>query len=58
MSDHWIAERTRCFDTSGIRRVFELGAKLTVFRNDEVTIRKIKKLKPSGIIISPGPGTP
>ncbi len=29
MSDHWIAERTRCFDASGIRRVFELGAKLT-----------------------------
>ncbi len=29
MSDHWIAERTKCFDTSGIRRVFELGAKLT-----------------------------
>jgi aspartate/methionine/tyrosine aminotransferase len=29
MSDRWIAERTRCFDTSGIRRVFELGAKLT-----------------------------
>ena len=29
MPDHWIAQRTRCFDTSGIRRVFELGAKLT-----------------------------
>jgi len=29
MSERWIAERTRCFDASGIRRVFELGAKLT-----------------------------
>ena len=29
MSDHWIAERTRCFDASGIRKVFDLGAKLT-----------------------------
>jgi len=29
MTDHWIAERTRCFDASGIRKVFELGAKLT-----------------------------
>ena len=29
MTDHWIADRTRCFDASGIRRVFELGAKLT-----------------------------
>jgi len=28
MCEHWLAERTRCFDTSGIRRVFELGAKL------------------------------
>ncbi len=24
----WLAERTNCFDVSGIRRVFELGAKL------------------------------
>jgi len=29
MSEHWIAERTNCFDTSGIRKVFELGAKMT-----------------------------
>jgi len=29
MSEHWIAERTRCFDASGIRKVFELGAKLS-----------------------------
>ena len=29
MSRHWLAERTSCFDASGIRRVFELGAKLT-----------------------------
>jgi len=28
MSKHWLAERTRLFDTSGIRRVFELGSKL------------------------------
>ncbi|MHC4405139.1 MAG: pyridoxal phosphate-dependent aminotransferase [Planctomycetota bacterium] len=28
MIDHWIAQRTTCFDSSGIRRVFELGAKL------------------------------
>jgi aspartate aminotransferase/aminotransferase len=29
MSDLWIAERTRCFDASGIRKVFELAASLT-----------------------------
>lgn len=28
MCQHWLAARTRAFDTSGIRRVFELGAKL------------------------------
>ncbi len=29
MCQHWLAARTRSFDTSGIRRVFELGAKLS-----------------------------
>jgi anthranilate synthase/aminodeoxychorismate synthase-like glutamine amidotransferase len=36
----------------------ELGADLTVFRNDEITIEKIRKLKPRKIVISPGPGVP
>jgi len=36
----------------------ELGGDPVVYRNDEITIPKIKKLKPSKIIISPGPGTP
>ncbi len=29
MSDHWLADRTACFDASGIRKVFELSANLT-----------------------------
>jgi anthranilate synthase component 2 len=29
-----------------------------VFRNDEITIEEIRKLKPEGIVISPGPGRP
>jgi aspartate aminotransferase/aminotransferase len=29
MSSHWLADRTRLFDASGIRKVFDLGAKLT-----------------------------
>jgi anthranilate synthase/phosphoribosyltransferase len=29
-----------------------------VFRNDRIDIKKIEELAPSGIIISPGPGTP
>src|SRR5208337_4566706 len=28
MSSHWLAARTRSFDASGIRKVFDLGAKL------------------------------
>jgi aspartate/methionine/tyrosine aminotransferase len=28
MSDHWLADRTRLFDASGIRKVFDLGATL------------------------------
>lgn len=36
----------------------ELGADLVVKRNDQITIDKVKKLKPEKIIISPGPCTP
>ncbi len=36
----------------------ELGEKVKVVRNDEVTIGEIEKLSPQRIVISPGPGTP
>src|SRR5919108_941827 len=36
----------------------ELGEELRVFRNDKITIPEIERLKPSRIVISPGPGTP
>ncbi len=36
----------------------ELGAKLSVYRNDKITLTRIKSLKPEKIIISPGPGEP
>lgn len=36
----------------------ELGEKLEVYRNDQITIPQIEKIKPTRIIISPGPGTP
>ena len=36
----------------------EMGEELRVFRNDAITIDKIKKLKPARIVISPGPGNP
>ncbi|KAF4554988.1 Indole-3-glycerol phosphate synthase-like protein [Elsinoe fawcettii] len=34
------------------------GAKVTVFRNDEVTVDELIKLEPSQLVISPGPGHP
>ena len=29
MPSNWISQRTKCFDSSGIRKIFDLGAKLT-----------------------------
>jgi anthranilate synthase/aminodeoxychorismate synthase-like glutamine amidotransferase len=36
----------------------ELGAEMTVARNDKITIAEVEKLKPEAIVISPGPCTP
>jgi anthranilate synthase/aminodeoxychorismate synthase-like glutamine amidotransferase len=36
----------------------QLGKKLLVFRNDKIDLAKIAKLKPTHIVISPGPGRP
>ena len=36
----------------------EMGAEITVFRNDQVTVEKVKALAPDQIVISPGPGDP
>ncbi|MCC7355808.1 MAG: aminodeoxychorismate/anthranilate synthase component II [Anaerolineae bacterium] len=36
----------------------ELGAEMVVFRNDRVTLAEMEALRPSHIVISPGPGTP
>ncbi len=36
----------------------ELGAKTIVYRNDKITLAKLKNLKFDRIVISPGPGRP
>lgn len=36
----------------------ELGAQTEVYRNDEITVERAIDLKPSGIILSPGPCDP
>ena len=38
--------------------LLDLGEKVTVFRNDDTSIKEIRKLKPRSIVISPGPCTP
>src|SRR5262249_8045257 len=36
----------------------ELGAACQVFRNDSISVAEVVKLKPKGIVLSPGPCTP
>jgi anthranilate synthase/aminodeoxychorismate synthase-like glutamine amidotransferase len=36
----------------------ELGQQVKVFRNDKITLARIKQLRPKRIVISPGPGRP
>src|SRR4029079_6872683 len=36
----------------------ELGEDVRVIRNDEMTLPALRALRPSAIVISPGPGTP
>ena len=40
------------------RELGELGADLTVYRNDKITVDEIRALEPDRIVISPGPGYP
>lgn len=41
-----------------VQYVGELGERIEVRRNDEVTLDQIEAMKPDRILISPGPGTP
>lgn len=36
----------------------ELGAEISVFRNDAVTVTELREMEPDHIVISPGPGDP
>jgi anthranilate synthase/aminodeoxychorismate synthase-like glutamine amidotransferase len=36
----------------------ELGAEVTVKRNDAVVVDDVRELRPAGVLISPGPGRP
>ncbi len=41
-----------------VQYIGELGAQTVVYRNDQITLEEVAKLKPDRIVISPGPGTP
>lgn len=41
-----------------VQYLSELGEKLCIYRNDKVSLDEIEYLKPSHIVISPGPGRP
>lgn len=41
-----------------VQYLSELGEKTVVYRNDAINIKDIEDLKPSHIVISPGPGRP
>jgi anthranilate synthase component 2 len=37
---------------------FPVAAEIQVYRNDEITLEQVRRLKPDAIVISPGPGRP
>lgn len=41
-----------------VQYIGELGGETTVYRNDQVDLKRLKEIKPDRIVISPGPGTP
>lgn len=41
-----------------VQYFYELGVDVAVYRNDKISVKKIKSLKPAAIVISPGPCTP
>ena len=46
------------FTYNVVQYLWELGAEVKVFRNDEIGLEEISQLAPSQIVISPGPCTP
>jgi para-aminobenzoate synthetase component II len=41
-----------------VQYMAELGAEVTVRRNDEVTATQVGEMSPDGVLVSPGPGHP
>jgi anthranilate synthase component II len=41
-----------------VQYIGEQGARVEVYRNDQITLQQVEALKPDRIVISPGPGNP
>jgi len=41
-----------------VQYVGEMGKRVNVFRNDQINLDQAMSLKPTHLIISPGPGSP
>lgn len=54
----FVVDNYDSFTFNLVQYLGELGASLEVRRNDEVTVREIRALRPGRILVSPGPCTP
>lgn len=54
----FVVDNYDSFTFNLVQYLGELGASLVVRRNDEVTVREIRALRPERILVSPGPCTP
>lgn len=41
-----------------VQYLAELGARVEVFRNDQISVEGVLERRPQGVLLSPGPGTP
>jgi anthranilate synthase component 2 len=46
------------FTFNVVQYLGELGARVTVYRNDEIDVAGIRAFRPEGLVLSPGPCTP
>ncbi len=41
-----------------VQYIGELGVEVSVFRNDQITLKQVQEINPDRVVISPGPGNP
>ncbi len=55
---HLLIDNYDSFTYNVVQLLGELGAEVTVARNDRITLEQARAMEPESLIISPGPGTP